>query len=274
MTKSKMSKKKKAIIIVSSTVAGFLILVLIGLMIGGSFAWGPFGKLVNIKTKKLAGNADKYAVENVQPLENSPLQGKNICYLGSSITYGAFSLQESYVEFIAKRNGTTFVKEAVSATTLVTTGLGGRSYISRMKKLDKSAKFDLFICQLSTNDATQKKPLGSVSASGTDYDTKTICGAIEYITTYVADTWHCPVIFYTNPYFESPEYAAMVSALYEIQQKHGIGIIDMYQDEDFNNITEEQRELYMADVIHPTRAGYLEWWTPKMEQYIYDFISE
>lgn len=29
----------------------------------------------------------------------------------------------------------------------------------------------------------------------------------------------------------------------------------------------------MADKIHPTKAGYLEWWTPKMEQYIYDYIK-
>ena len=31
-------------------------------------------------------------------------------------------------------------------------------------------------------------------------------------------------------------------------------------------ITEEQRKLYMADAIHPTRAGYLEWWMPVMEK--------
>lgn len=29
----------------------------------------------------------------------------------------------------------------------------------------------------------------------------------------------------------------------------------------------------MADKIHPTKAGYLEWWTPKMEQYIYKYIE-
>ena len=66
----------------------------------------------------------------------------------------------------------------------------------------------------------------------------------------------------------------MVDALDEIQQKHGIGVIDFYRDADFNNITEEERSLYMADPIHPTKAGYLKWWTPKMEAYLYDFVGK
>lgn len=193
----------------------------------------------------------------------------NICYLGSSVTYGASSLQESFVEFIAKRNGTTYVKEAISGTTLVTTGAGGGSYVSRMKKFDKSAKFDLFVCQLSTNDASQNKPLGSIDST----DTTTVCGAINTIIDYAKETWNCPVIFYTNAYYESESYSAMVAAVKEIATVKEIGVIDLYTDAAFNDITSEQRSLYMADKIHPTKAGYLEWWTPKMEQYIYDYIE-
>ena len=29
----------------------------------------------------------------------------------------------------------------------------------------------------------------------------------------------------------------------------------------------------MADEIHPTKAGYLEWWTPKMEEFLYQFAG-
>ena len=65
----------------------------------------------------------------------------------------------------------------------------------------------------------------------------------------------------------------MVTALKEIATLRGIGVIDLYTDTEFNNISSEQRSLYLADKIHPTKAGYLEWWTPKMEQYIYDFIG-
>ncbi|MGM9666359.1 MAG: SGNH/GDSL hydrolase family protein [Eubacteriales bacterium] len=265
-----MTKKgKKIAIITLSVTAGLALAVLIGLMLTGYYVtWGPFGKLANIRFRKMAGNADKYSAENVQQLENSPIEKMNICYLGSSVTYGASSLQESFVEFISKRNNTTFVKEAVSGTTLVTTGAGGGSYVKRMTELDKNAKFDLFICQLSTNDASQNKPLGTTDSK----DTETVCGAINTIIDYVRETWGCPVIFYTNAYYEDENYSAMVEALKEIATLKGIGVIDLYTDAEFNNISSEQRSLYMADKIHPTKVGYLEWWTPKMEEYIYDYV--
>lgn len=65
----------------------------------------------------------------------------------------------------------------------------------------------------------------------------------------------------------------MVELLKEIQNKWDIGVIDLWNDTDFNNITDDQRNLYMADEIHPTQAGYLEWWTPKMEQYIINYME-
>ncbi len=196
--------------------------------------------------------------------ENSPLKGRRILYLGSSVTYGSASQGVSFAEYIAARNGTEYVKEAVSGTTLAD---GKASYIERLRKLDKESKFDLFICQLSTNDATQRKPLGSPSLTDKP-DTATVCGAIEYIITYVREAWGCPVIFYTNSYYDNENYSDMVDALHKISELYGIGVIDLYRDEEFNNISQEQRDIYMADAIHPTKAGYLEWWTPKMEEHI------
>lgn len=264
--------KKKIAIIISSSVAFLLAACLIGLLVAGSLCGiPPFGGLFDMRIAKLAGNGERYSVGNVGELEDSPLKGMNILYLGSSVTYGAYSQGVSFADYIAKRNGTNFVKEAVNGTTLSD---GNNSYISRMEKLDKGARFDLFICQLSTNDATQNKPLGEVvGKDAQSYDTSTVCGAIEYITGYAGDTWNCSVVFYTNSYYESENYAAMVGALKQIQAEYGIGIIDLYTDEAFNGITAEQYELYMADEIHPTKAGYLEWWTPKMEEYLYEFVK-
>lgn len=187
------------------------------------------------------------------------MKGKHLIFLGSSVTYGSASGGVSFADFIAERNDCAITKEAVSGTTLVDEGED--SYISRLKKLDKSIPADLFICQLSTNDATQGKPLGQLGTQ----DTKTVGGAIEYIIDYVRRVFGCSVVFYTNPRYDSPEYGEMVYLLLKIAEKHSVSVIDMWNDTEFNALTDAQRRRYMADTIHPTREGYLEWWTPHME---------
>ncbi len=240
---------------------------------GYQWSWGPFNKLHDFKTSNLPGNAGKYALKQVSPVENSPLTGKRIVFLGSSVTYGASSKGVSFADYIGVRNNCEIIKEAVSGTTLADNG--SSSYISRLKKLDGDTDVDLFVCQLSTNDATQEKPLGSVSDSMdlADFDTSTVAGAVEYIIAYAEQTWNCPVLFYTNPQYGSEQYEAMVTLLQQIAEKWNITVIDMWSDEDFNALTEEQRELYMADGIHPTQAGYLEWWAPYIEKYLIERVK-
>ena len=266
-----MTKGKKVTIAVIASVVGLLLACLVGLLVSGSlYGIPPFGGLRDARLKKLPGNSEEYAIEHVEPLESSPLKGMDICFLGSSVTLGASSLSTSFVEYLAKRNEFTYTKEAVSGTTLVDDK--NNSYISRMMGLDANEEYDLFIVQLSTNDASQKKPLGEMRGKGAEYDTHTVCGAIEYIISYVEETWNCPIVFYTNSYYENAAYAEMVSLLERIRQEYGIFVIDLYSDPAFNAISEEQRALYMEDKIHPTRAGYLEWWTPRMEQDLYSFV--
>ena len=64
----------------------------------------------------------------------------------------------------------------------------------------------------------------------------------------------------------------MVEALQALQTEREFFLIDLYSDEAFNAISEDERALYMEDNIHPTRAGYLLWWTPRMEQDLYEFV--
>ena len=240
---------------------------------GYMWSWGPFHGLHDLKTGKLPRNAPQYAPENQSRLKESGLTGKRIVFLGSSVTYGAASKGISFADYLAVRNGCECIKEAVSGTTLVDNGLD--SYISRLNRLTFDDKVDIFVCQLSTNDATQKKPLG-VAAEGfafDDFDTKTVAGSIEYIIAFAKKTYDCPVVFYTNPAYDSAAYADMVELLNKIAQKWDIVVIDMWNDDAFNNITAQQRSLYMADAIHPTQAGYLEWWTPYFESILEEIIK-
>ena len=164
-------------------------------------------------------------------------------------------------------------------------------YLYRMvnsENFDRSVDIDAFVCQVSTNDAKKKyidrlgKVSGDIGTQAENFDTDTVAGAMEYIVTYVTQTWGCPVYFYTNAFFsdegykksndpKSADYASIVSLTYEIAEKwNGLGadvrIIDLFGDKEFNDIPQEDYEFYMYDAVHPYKAGYLDWWTPEFEK--------
>ncbi len=221
------------------------------------------------KAMSLAGNGSQYDLAN-DPDRGDLLKGKTIAYLGSSVTYGAASGAVSFADYISRHTGAEMIKEAVSGTTLVDEGK--ESYIARMKNIPVDAKIDLFVLQLSTNDATQNKPLGEIGYQS-PYQTMTITGAIQEIVEYAEMHWHCPVMIYTNAYYESEAYAQMVKRVHELQGMYHYQLIDLYTDKEFNEISEEKRKLYMADPIHPTRAGYQLWWTPVIEKKIVSLLQ-
>ncbi|MBD5512601.1 MAG: SGNH/GDSL hydrolase family protein [Lachnospiraceae bacterium] len=223
---------------------------------------------------KMPGNAPQYNFDTIEPMENSPLAGKGICVLGSSVVYGSASLESAVGEYLAARFGCSLTKEAVSGTTLANSGKS--SYIQRMQNnINSAGEMDLFICQLSTNDATQKQPLGVISDSMEldDFDTVTVTGAMEYIICYARQTWNCPIVFFTGSHYEDDEYDAMVERLHELEIKWDIGVLDLWSDGEFNMLSEEERMLYMSDNIHPTKAGYREWWGPEMERQLIEYLG-
>ncbi len=222
------------------------------------------------KTDTLPGNAAEYSFNKIELLKDNPFAGRRICVLGSSVVKGAASDDDAIAEYLGARLGCEYTKSAVNGTTL--TDAGPESYIKRLKKLDLDSGYDLFICQLSTNDATLKRPLGEISENGR-FDTGTVTGAIEYIITYARDAWSCPVVFFTGSHYDSEGYDAMVTRLKELQEKYNIGVIDLWTDEAFNNISGEDRAVYMRDGIHPTRAGYRDWWGPEIEKQLMEYLS-
>lgn len=196
---------------------------------------------------------------------------KRIIFLGSSVTYGSAAGGVSFADIICEKNGYEMIKEAVSGTTLVDSE--ELSYISRLRKINCDSA-DLFICQLSTNDASLGKPLGIISDSREmkDFDTNTVAGAIEYILAYVTDKWHCPMTFYTGTKYDSEEYSKMVFLLDEIAKKWNIPLIDLWNEPSFNSVSKEEYSKYMNDPIHPTLLGYKEWWSPYIEKCIMEMM--
>ena len=216
-------------------------------------------------------------VKTSEPADPSdPLSGLRIAWLGSSVTYGMQSGGYTMAdEIAAKHPATESYKYAISATTLVNDL--PTSYVTRMKEIDPDMPLDLFVVQLSTNDATNGKPLGTLTDSKdpSTFDDTTIIGAIESIIAYVKDTWDCPVVFYTGSYYDSDAYAAMVDTLLKIQQKWNIDVVDLWNNEEMTAIyNSELYHSYMGDEIHPVRKGYVEWWTPVFESALTEILSK
>ena len=95
--------KKKIIWSVAAVAAAALI------TIGILFACGVF----------TPSNGKKYDVSSCIMQENSPLRGKTIYWLGSSVTLGMASEEQAVADFLQATTGCICVKEAVSGTTLI-----------------------------------------------------------------------------------------------------------------------------------------------------------
>ena len=206
------------------------------------------------------GGADEYCRRVIKDSNDS----ERVVYaLGSSVTYGSNTRGRSFVDIIDNNdNNTAVIKEAVSGTTLVNNDSG--SYVARLMNGFKNLKApDLLLVQLSTNDASQNKTLGTLDPDQWDgFDDQTVIGAIETIIKYARDTWGCAVAFYTNPKYESDAYKAMYDALVEIDKKWDIDFIDFYGSE-IDNL-----KSFMTDAIHPNISGYA-----LMAEWIEDYID-
>lgn len=239
-----------------------------------TWSWGPFEFVHQKYLMDLKGNGPNFDLDAVKPLRHSPLEGKTIAIVGSSLTYGYGAGGLSFVDYMARRNNCLFYKLAVSGTTLATTS--PNSYVDRLLQFEGPQHLDLMAIQLSTNDATQKKLLGQVSSSHAlkDFDTTTTLGALEYMIAYSQDRWQCPVVLFTSHHFDNADYAALVDALPILKKKWQLYTLDHYNLDPFNKTLSDNNKLYMADRLHPTRAGYLRVWTPQMEEGLYEVLKD
>lgn len=257
-------------------------------------------------------NDARFNADSIPVRKNSPLEGKTIYWLGSSVVVGEMAEQNSMVEYLAARNNMVCVKEAVSGTTLKS-AKNAQDYVNRLitsEVLDKDAKIDAFICQISTNDVLQKKKWGKVSAADVtaldQFDLGTSMGGVEYIIEYVHETWNCPIYFFSGSYYgttpvngyvrdafwnSGDDYAKLVALVQQAVDKwnaidgYDVRMIDLYNDEAFNaSITTEEYQYlmneifrgddtYADDPIHPLKAGYLQWWTPYFERFLEDALG-
>ena len=186
------------------------------------------------------------------------LKGKRVLFLGSSVTYGAAAGGVSFAEVTAEMCGFECVKEAVSGTTLA--DIKENSYVNRLKrKVDENQHFDLFVCQLSTNDCGKVDDFSYTES------------AIRHIIGYVEEKFGCPIMFYTSPKCGGTKsrYDELVNLLWKLQAEYGFAVFDMWNDPTMSReaIGEEKFAYYMKDAFHPFLAGYTEWWAPRFVEF-------
>ena len=248
----------------------------------------------------LTANDARFDKSKVEMVEDHPLLGKRIYWLGSSVTYGASSNGQSMADFLSAKTGATCVKDAVSGTTIYDNGgtgnSGDKSYTRRLVNstvFKTDVQVDAFICQISTNDARNDalSHRGSISDDDViypeEFDRSTTLGGIEFIISYVVETWDCPIYFYSGSYFgdgsgtrlnnnpKGSEYGRLVDETKQIIEKWkkvkgvDIGIIDLFNDEEFNAKASDKYYTWAtSDPIHPRKAGYLQWWMPYFEDFL------
>lgn len=241
------------------------------LLLGGAAAYAVYRRLAKVSV--VAGNNKRYAPSEMTLEPTSPLYGKRIGFLGSSITYGAAARGKSFVDYLVARDGVIATKSAVSGTTLA--GNDPSTYVSRLKSdFPVDAQYDAFVVQLSTNDGRQGLAVGDITpdTQQTNFDTMTTTGPIEFICRVVERRYHCPVAFYTCLRKDNGDYAKLIDRLYALQQKWHFTVIDLWHDDAFKAVT-ARNPLAMFDDAHPTQLGYRNIWLPVFEDRLISLIG-
>ena len=225
----------------------------------------------------LPSNSADYAPENQPVVENSPLAGKNILWVGSSVVQGASAVQDSMVDYIGVMDQCNSIKESVSGSTIAYQD--ENSYAPRMMTHTADENIEVVVIQLSTNDAGQGTEMGEIGDSFdmADFDQNTTMGSLQIMLAYARETWDCPVLIFTVPSYGNEriaeDYGSLVDLTLEVAEKWDVDVLDLWYDEEFNDVDQEQWSFWMANASHPRRAGYLEWWTPAFQEALYAYFE-
>ena len=201
------------------------------------------------------------------------LRGKNIVFLGDSITQGAGATKEEnvYLEVCAKKLGAKAVNFGLGGTRIAPQitpseeAFYDEYFLLRAKKMDKDA--DLVVVFGGTNDFGHgDAPFGRIG----DKDPATFCGAYDALIEYLMATYGKEklIIVYplrrrnetaTNGDGSKAEGSKPLAEYYDaekaIAEKCGLKSVDFWNDGDLNPNTPDGNENF-ADGLHPNDIGH------------------
>ncbi len=201
------------------------------------------------------------------------LKGKNIAFLGDSITegYGATSAEKRYTDVFQKLSG----------ANVTNYGIGGTRLARQTKKTEDNPHFDLDFCMRSlemkngldaivvfggTNDFGHgDAPLGTFD----DRTPYTLYGALHTLYSTLIKKYPTAKILVLTPLHRHDEFKDInpnrvnnyplktcVNAIKEVAEYYSIDVLDLYAKSGMCPFIEEQLNLYYDDGLHPNDAGY------------------
>lgn len=214
-------------------------------------------------------------------VETSPYKGKTIVAFGDSIIAGwgwkegtgiIQPLKEKYPD-------ATWINKAESGANMpVTSSPAHTPIVNQITSYTGAA--DAIIFDSGVNDINNNITMGNISDSyDSNYDTTTICGAMESALQYIMDTYPLSVKLYIIPHsfaknnsYLDPVHAKMI----EICKKWNMPYLDMRK---FSQIamTAKNKSKYtrnastgVGDGVHPTEAWYRTFYAPLVDQRLCD----
>lgn len=257
-------------------------------------------QLVTVTGLKNVGNSEKYDPENLPLKTDSPIIGKELLWVGSSVFQGFGAGNTSPATIIDAMDGTISTIEIKGGTFIASIGANvpgssvdpSSSYINRLRdnhNIETDPHYDLVVVQLSTNDAKGACEIGEVGNSFTDFDETTTMGALQAIIVYAKETWGARTLVIGGSYFENEMtltggqdaglYQEMIEKCHQLDEKWGddFSFLDLWHNDAMYEGVETGGELwrtYMSDAIHPTKRGYAEWWGPYIEAKLYEMLAD
>lgn len=236
--------------------------------------------VTEIPQEKVSSAVEEYMAKNPINIPESPYKGKTIVAFGDSIIAGwgwregtgiVQPLKEKYPDGIWINNAESGANIAISNNPAHT------PIISQIRSY--TGQPDAIIFDGGVNDLNNNIAMGNITDSyDSNYDTTTICGAMESVLQYIMDTFPLAVKLYIIPHsFSKNNYVDSVhEKMIEICKKWNMPYLDMRKCAQIA-MTSKNKSKYtrnantgVGDGVHPTETWYRKFYAPLVDRRLRD----
>ena len=213
------------------------------------------------------------AAEGIQA--KGPWAGKNVTFVGDSITAGTNCDGKTYWELLQENLELGSVETmAIPGSCISATSDYGNEYEPLINRFNDVPESDLITIFMGTNDYGHDTPLGTID----DITDVSFYGALNVIVPALQEKYPEAKIVFITPLhrygfginsatgethtFDSvsngagPTLEDYVNAIKAVCEKYNVSVIDLFNELELDPSAEETREYYMQDGLHPNAAGH------------------